>query len=252
MKKYYSITITIILIGFALFIAQSKVCSIDSTWYSIIGNIASAILICGLISLLDHILLKQEEEKRLLDLFNISRAIKDSGLTNILADSGEYHYRDLLLKSNSFSAILNDGRRWVGNHQDALEKRFNKKGTETEFFLVDPDGSFCKALDTKTHTDGHDAPHEKIRTTVSILKSTYQKSQKLGSLTIYYLKNYPTQTLFFTEDTIIVTPYQTSSRRTTIPLYEYKYTPSTKSVASHMYEDLEFVRKESRVVYNSK
>lgn len=251
MKRYYSIVITIIVIGLFLFLVQAKWCDPNGFWYSATGNIASAILICSIISLLDHIIRKNEEDKRLADLFGISLSIKESGLKNILIDSADYHYHDLIVKAERFAVIINDGRRWVGNHSNALEKRFDKNGTITEFFLVNPDSDFCKALNLKTYVDGQDTPDVKISHTISLLRSTYEKSHKLGELKIYYLKNYPTQTLFYTEDTVIVTPYQTSSGRAIIPLYEYHYDPSVKSIASHLHEDLIRVRQESTLVFDS-
>lgn len=242
---YYAIVVTLIAIGLFLFLVQSLWCNPQSFWYSVTGNIGCAILIGGMISLFEHIFLNKENEHRLRDLFGISLAIKKSGLTNILTNSQDYHYHDLIVNSNVFSAIINDGRRWVGNHTDALESRFNRKGTVTEFFLVDPNSDFCKALDKKTFVEGQDDPATKISHTISLLKSTYEKSSKYGSLSIYYLKNYPTQTLFYTENTVVVTPYQTSSGRAIIPLYEYHYNPKEQSIASHLYEDLDRVRNES-------
>ena len=62
------------------------------------------------------------------------------------------------------------------------------------------------------------------------------------------MKNYPTQTLFYSEDRVIVTPYQTSSGRSIIPLYEYEYEDEDISIASHLFEDLKRVRKESILI----
>lgn len=254
MKRYYSIVATLILLGIFLFGIQSWWCNPKSFWYTVTGNLGCAVLIGGLISLLEHIFQRKENEKRLADMFNVSIAIKESGLKNIMTNSQDYHYHDIIVRSNEFSVIINDGRRWVGNHSDALEKRFNKKGTLTEFFFVDPESDFCKALDKKTRIENvsdQDSPDIKIAQTISFLKSTWQKSSKCGTLKIYYLKNYPTQTLFYTEDTVIATPYQTSSGRAIIPLFEYSYEASKPSIASHLHEDLKLVRSESSCIFDS-
>ena len=248
MKKYYTIVITLIALGILLFLVQSFWCTPATFWYSVTGNIGCAILIGGMISLFEHIFLNKENEERIRNLFGISLSIKKSGLSNILTNSQDYHYHDLIISSKDFSIVINDGRRWVSNHIDALEQRFNKKGTNTELFLVDPESDFCKALDKKTFVEGLDTPDVKIGQTISLLKSTYEKSNKCGSLKIYYLKNYPTQTLFYADEKVVVTPYQTSSGRAIIPLYEYHYNPSEQSIASHLVEDLERVRNESNCI----
>lgn len=254
MKHYYSIVITLICLGLFLFLAQSLWCVPNTFWNSLTGNLGCAVLIGGLISLLEHFFLRQENERRLAEMFNVSISIKESGLRNIMTNSQDYHYHDLIVRSHLFSAIMNDGRRWVGNHTDAIEKRFNINGSITEFFFVNPNSDFCKALERKTHLDNvedQEKPEAKIVQTISLLKSTWHKSEKAGTLRIYYLKNYPTQTLFYTEDTVVATPYQTSSGRAIIPLYEYAYDSSKQSIASHLHDDLKRVRIESTCIYDS-
>lgn len=251
MKKYYSIVITIIVISLGLFLVQAKWCTANTFWHTAIGNIASAILICGIISLLEHIIIKKIDDAKLANLFKLSSSVVESGLSEILTNSQDYHYHNLIVSSYEFSGILNDGRRWIGNHSDALEERFNKKGFSTEFYFVNPDSDFCKALAQKTDLPGQDTPDVKIKQSISMLKSTYYRSSRQGLLHIYYLKNYPTQTLFYTENTIVVTPYQTSSGRATIPLYEYHYKKDKPSIGTHLYDDLQRVRDESTIVFDS-
>lgn len=179
----------------------------------------------------------------------ISKSIDKSGLINILTNASEYHYHDVVVSANEFSVIINDGQRWVANHADALETRFNKDNSITEFYIVDPQSDFCIALQKKVFVEGQEKPAEKIAHTISFLNSTYGRSNKKGHLKVYYLKNYPTQTLFYTEDRVIVTPYQTSSGRAVVPLYEYKYTAGIPSIASHLKNDLIQVRQESTLVF---
>jgi hypothetical protein len=251
MKNFYIITSVLVIFALGLFFVQVKWCDINTFWYSATGNIANAILICGIISLLEHIVTKKENDEQLAKLFHISSSIRTSGMTNILTDSSQYDYHDLITSSQFFCGILNDGRRWVGNHSDAIEQRFNKKGNTTEFYFVNPDSDFCKALATKTDVPGQDTPDKKILQTISMLKSTYERSEKNGVLKIYFLKNYPTQTLFYTDNTVVVTPYQTSSGRAVVPLYEYHYDISSVSIGAHLYKDLLRVRKESSLIFDS-
>ena len=177
----------------------------------------------------------------------ISTSITQSHLKAILTDSSKYNYSNVIEKVADFSVIINDGLRWVGNNSNSLEKRFNRKNTATEFFLVNPESDFCKALANKTDKTLEDLK-SKIEQSIFQIESTYNKTEKKGMLKIYLLKNYPTQTLFYDDDTVIVTPYQTSSGRSVIPLYEYEYNEGDTSIASHLFKDLELVRKESSLI----
>lgn len=246
---YCVVSCIVMTIGIALFLVQ-KSCSTGSFWYSVYGNIGSALLIGGTLTLLQQIFTKRIEDQKLLELLNISSAISDSGLNDIKTDASHYNFNDLLKQSEEFYVILNDGQRWTNNYEHVIKERFNKKNRITEFYLVDPDGPFCLALANKVEFEHH-ALQDKINQTVTTLKRAYQGSKKKGGLRIYFLKNYPTQSLYYTEKKIVVTPYQTSSGRNTIPLYEYSYEKGKYSIGMHLYNDLGNVRKESRLIFDN-
>lgn len=246
---YIIVFLVIIIIGIILFYVQTL--TDDKTfWYNLCGNIGSALLIGGVLSFLQHIFTKRIEEEKLRELLKISSVIFNSGLSDIKTDSLNYNFKDLLRKSSHFYVVLNDGQRWVNTNEPTIKERFDNKKKITEFYLVDPDGPFCPALSNKVESD-LEALKNKINQTIDTLKNAYQRSKKKGSLKIYLLKNYPTQSLYYTEDKIVVTPYQTSSGRTNIPLYEYSYVKDKDSIGMHLYRDLDNVRNESKLIFDN-
>ncbi|MBK9730022.1 MAG: hypothetical protein IPO83_01835 [Chitinophagaceae bacterium] len=112
---------------------------------------------------------------------------------------------------------------------------------------MDPETEFCISLATKTGIQVQDLQN-KIHQTVKLLTTTYDRSSKKGKLNIYYLKNYPTQTIFLTEDKIVVTPYQVASGQNVIPLFEYDYNENKKSIGYHISTDIDNVRIESKII----
>lgn len=250
-KLKYTLFITLLALGLLLFLIQALFCVSNTFWYNSVGNIASALLVGGTVSLLFEMLMKEDSEKKMHRLFGIAMSIRESGLENIYTDSSKYDYTSLINESETFCAIMNDGLRWVGNNSTRLENRFNKNKTITEFYFVNPESDFCKALANKTSVD-LGSLQSKIQQTVNLLVSTYDKSSKKGTLIIYYLKNYPTQSLFYTDKKVVVTPYQTSSGRSTIPLYEYSFVTQTESIGTHLNSDLDRVREESRKIWDSR
>lgn len=250
MKKYLVILCAaiLIIIGLVFYWGQSVTdSSAHPNWHAVLGNAGSVVLISGLLTLLHDLIIKKFEEDRLCTLLRLSESITQSGLRTILTNCADYNYTELIEKSTDFSAIMNDGLRWVGNYTPALEKRFNRKHTVTELFLVNPKGDFLKPLADKTSTTTMELG-KKLGQTISLIESTYEKSTKAGHLKIYFLSHYPTQTLFYTENLVLVTPYQTSSGRNTVPLYEYAYEEGVVSIASYLVKDLERVRMESTLI----
>jgi hypothetical protein len=249
MKKYLNLLVAALLVvlGLGCFLGQTYIDpNVSPGWYTALGNIGSAVLICGLLTLLQSLITKHLDDANLRLLLGMSDAVKASSLRSIQTDSSLYDFKDLMLKSISFSVIMNDGLRWVGNHSVLLEKRFTKK-TETEFFLVDPEGAFCRSLAIKTATNV-EALKNKIEQSVALLESTYMRTNQKGTLRIYFMRNYPTQSLFFGDDRVVVTPYQASSGRPLIPLFEYNYEEGHISIASNLFDDLTRVRNESILI----
>lgn len=215
-----------------------------------IGDLASALLICGAVSLLQEIFTNDESYRKIMNLFKVSEAVKDSGLNDIKTDSNDYNFKDLIRGSENFYTIMNDGLRWVETNSPALVERFSHKGYSTEFYFVDPEGAFAPALATKTARELQSLK-EKIKQSVQTIKDTYERSRKQGVVKIYYLKNYPTQSLFYTDNTVIVTSYQTSCGRNIVPLYEYRYSKRETNIAKYLYNDLDNVRNESKLIFDS-
>lgn len=250
-KNNLIIALILVVIGLALLLLQAKMPQTEEFWRSVIGNAASAILICGVLGLLQETISKRDHTKELRELFCISSAIKDSGLVNIMIDSQLYNYSDLLSTSDVFYAILNDGRGWVTRYDTQLIHRFSTKTKATELFLVDPEGKFADALAQKTGRS-LESLQGKIQETLSLLSELYlQRSSREGTLRIYLLKNYPTQSIFYTDTIIITTSYQTSSGRNTVPLFEYKYDKSSTNIAKDLYHDLDQVREESKLIFDN-
>lgn len=244
MRNYIIFSILVI-VGLVLLVLQTNLTTANTFWYNTLGNVANTLLVGGTLSLLYNIFVKNSEDENLMRMMKISFSIHDSGLRQILTNSSDYKFSGLLIKSESFVAIMNDGLRWVGNHSPELEQRFNKASTNTEFFLVDPNSRFCEALAIKTNVTLLDLQN-KIKQTVSLIESTYQRSSQRGKLCIYLMKNYPTQSIFMTEDKIVTTPYQVASGRNTIPLFEYDIQENRKTIAFHISNDVENVRRESQ------
>lgn len=247
-KNKYIIWTVFIIVSLGLFLLASF---IDSTlWRDVVKSIAGALLISGTFSVLHSLIEKKEEETYFANLFAISASIKDSGLLDIKTDSKEYSFKVVLKDSKTFTAVLNDGRSWVIQHYSDLKTRLNTSGTATDILLVDPDGLFVPALAQKTNYEPEKLK-EKILECVKNLKDLYTESDKKGSLTISYLKNYPTQSLYFAEDRVIVTPYQVACGRNTVPVYIYSYKSGRETIGDFLVKDLKNVKAESRVVWNN-
>lgn len=208
-----------------------------------LGELASALLVGGLLSLLFKIVQDKESESNLRRLLRIHDSVDELGLREIMPESQGYNFTNLIETAGSLSIVMNDGLRWVGNNTVALQERFSKKGI-TEFFTVDPDSAFVTCLAAKTGTTPADL-QKKIRETWQRLETCYNSSTKVGNLKIYKLKTYPTRSMFLSANMLVETPYQTASGRANIPVYEYCKVARKDSPHAFATHDIEELRKEA-------
>jgi len=240
--RQYVIASIMIIVGLLSMFFKGKIPE-TNLWNQFLGDLSSAVLVSGLLSLLFKIFQDKENESTLKRLMRIHDSVDELGLEEIKTDVQSFSFTSLIENSNELSIIMNDGQRWVGNNSVSLTNRFNKN-TITLFFTVDPDSDFLVALSKKTDTDKEQLK-EKIRDTWTRLEQAYNNSDKKGTLKIYRLKNYPTKSVFCSEKELIETPYQTSSGRVRIPLYIYKKVSRKDSPYSFVKNDIEELIKES-------
>jgi len=246
---HYVVFLTLVVIGLLLTLIQEKL-GIGNAWHPYLSQISSSLLAGGVISILYKVFVDRHSDRNLKNLLRIHESINEAGLDEVLMDSRAYNFTEFLERADSVSVVLNDGLRWVGQYSVDLEKRFNRKGAVTEVFIVDPDGPFCLALAQKICMRMGDLS-AKIRQTVSLLTATFERTSKLGVFRIYYLKNYPTHSVFASEDHVIITCYQISGGRRTVPLFVYRVNTNNRGYGCAVLHDLDCVRQESKVVFDS-
>lgn len=211
-----------------------------------LGDLSSAVLVSGSLSLLFKIFQEKESERTLKELLKIRDNLVDLGLEEMKPNVQVYDYSNIILNSKELNIVMNDGQRWVGNNTVQLQKRFSEN-TITNFFLVDPESAFVTVLANKVGTTP-DKLKEKIKDTWCKLKNAYELSAKQGELNIYCLKTYPTKSIFLSENLLIETPYQTSCGRANIPVFIYKNIAREDSLYKFVEMDIKALKNESRRV----
>jgi hypothetical protein len=215
--------------------------------YQFLSQISGILLIGGVLSLLYKIFVDGAAEKRLRELLRVHDSVDMCGLKEVLLDSKNHNFSQFLERSDEIQIVMNDGHRWVGTYLVELEKRFSRKGS-TVFYITDPQGKFLEALAQKTSVSPEDL-RKKIEAMEAALKAAYERSSKIGTLEVFHLKNYPTQSVFASEDYVFVTPYQTASGRRVIPLFVYEDNRDERCYARDVKNDLKNVRAESKSVF---
>lgn len=242
--RAYIIASILIILGLSS-IAYKGSLEVGNWMIPYLGDVSSALLVGGLLSLLFKIFQDKESESTLRRLLRIHDSVDELGLREILPEVQSYSYTNIIANSDNLSIVMNDGLRWIGNNTVHLQDRFSKK-TETEFFLVDPDSSFVKCLAEKT-SGTEDDLKRKIKDSWQRIEDAYGNSSKKGRVKVYRIKSYPTKSMFFTEDSLIETPYQTASGRASIPVFIYAKVARQDAPYYFAKHDIDAMRAEAKL-----
>jgi hypothetical protein len=218
--------------------------------YPYLEQIATTFLVGGLLGVLQSYFVDRENNARVCELFRIHDSITTAGLAEIITAEASFDYTDMIENSSELAIVLNDGHRWIGNNAVKLSERFSRSGTFTEFFVTDPEGLFVAPLACKTDYEPI-ALKDKIKRACDRLTDAYENSDKLGSLKIYFLKNYPVQSIFLTENELLLSTYQTSSGRTNPPHLIFEKIDYKDSVHAFTMHDVANLRRESKLAFDS-
>lgn len=213
-----------------------------------VDQLPGVFLVSGVLSLLYKVIEERESRSQLLQMFRIHDSIEQSGFSEIWTQSQAYDFTPMLHSSDNVTVVLNDGLRWVGNNAVELTGRFDRKGTITELFTIDPNGPVVPVLASKIDITA-EALSEKIRSTWRRLEQAYEKSEKRGHLVIYALRHFPTRSIFHTTEQTLITPYQCSCGRTNVPVLVYKKVLGKNTVYDFVERDIQQLRIESKKVF---
>ena len=194
------------------------------------------------------------------DAINVvaNKDIVDSGIQTICIEDDFNKKFDSLYQDSKLSiSVLIHGRRFLNKHNEAIMSRFNKKGTVTKWFFLDPDNISVDIVSKKTRDRDSNNIKELINKNKQLLIDKYEESLKLGSLEIYYLQLPPMQAVYIFDTSIVECKYFSSSfkqQNNYVVLYNYDKNETKnvlRSIGNGFYHDYLHMEEESKCVFSS-
>ncbi|MCA9063599.1 MAG: hypothetical protein KDA96_11085 [Planctomycetaceae bacterium] len=234
--KYHSrilIAISLLCVGLLGIVGAIALHEHHESWSRFLDHLSAALIVVGLISVIEKVFAERELVARLVDLFGLRRSVYEAGVHDAYVGPENTHFEDLLLGSHQLSIVFNDGYKWCSSTAIAtlLCKRFSNPKSTTDVFLLDPACSYIEELARKTRDDGVEVGlersriSEKIQKTIALLRKLHSEAANSSELNIYTIAAFPTYTLFMGDRSAIVTLYTTTSRsRQPVPVFEVRPT----------------------------
>ena len=229
-RKFAVVGTIAALISFVLALSIYVLEKENTTWGALGINLCFAVLTSVSIGVVFNILLKDglsEAIKKVVQIeFNKKDNFMEFGLERVYSNPDDFKTEmDNLIKgSDTFYAVLNDGKNWINWHETALQIRFQNKDFKTTFFFLDLEDEALNNVMLKK-TGHNDLPEDKnyIRAKFrESIKNLKKLNKKENHLEVYLQPNFNVFSLFLTESTAILQPYTLSSLKSKFPVYIYK------------------------------
>lgn len=219
---------------------------------NLISEIGSAILISGILGIIDEYVLKEGLVELILEKMKIKEELNNTGLEEMLSGITEINYKYYFKQANKNIDIIHIyGRTWTNNNIDEITDRILKTNCNVRVILVDPSSKFVPALEEHfNYTSG------KLETLIhdvsKVWKSKYEKKQQQkrkstqGSIKLYYHKGQPTNSMYRIDNRIIVVQTKTTKEKTTkMPAMIFKDTNKEECFYNIYLKEIEQIVKES-------
>ncbi|AAK79873.1 membrane protein [Clostridium acetobutylicum EA 2018] len=237
-KKYFKnlhITygLSLATVGIILFLLANVIK--NSFFNGVINNIASAVLISGIFSLIDNYLLKDSLVSLILDKVHIKEQIDETGLESMMPGIADINYKYYIKEAqNNIDIVHIYGRTWTSTNIEEVTDRLLNSDCCVRVVLVHPDSLFVPALEE--HFGYEKGELKNLINEVSCSwKKKYNKKLQQGkkatksTFKLYYHKGQPTNAMYRIDDRIIVVQTKTTKEKTTrMPSMIFKDTGKEK------------------------
>lgn len=245
----------LVLIIVGMFFVLLSVWTDNLFWQAILSNIASALFITGIFSLINEYLLKDSLVELILSKLRLKESIEKTGVEMVFSNLAEIDYDYFLKKGKSNIDIYHIyGRTWTNNHRDELREKLLRSNCKIRVLLLSPDSMFLPAL-----AEGYGISLETLKDRIKEVEDTWKEMYKeklkvnrrktQSTLELYYTKGKPFYSLYRIDDRIIsVTSSIAKEKSKSVPSLVCKNTYKNNDLFDFYKNEIEKVVNESEKV----
>jgi hypothetical protein len=188
----------------------------------------------------------EEIRKEVTDLLRLNETLTNSGLLRIVPQEERSFagFPTLIKGGRRLTVVVNYGKDWVSNWRAALVAHLQQTGSETDWFMLNPESQFCATLSAKQKADPSEL-RTKIDATRRDLEVLYRDHGGQGTLRIFWLDYpvFPMYSIFLSEardgpGQVAITLYSTASRKSPVPLFLFEEVAGHTTVYNFIRDDI--------------
>lgn len=195
-----------LILGGFVFILLSQIATIEF-WKASFSNIASAILVAGILTAIDEKLIKDNLVELILDKLNLKRGIDQTGIEEVFTDISEIDYKYYFkYAKRSIDIIHVYGRTWTSNNEDEIKDKLLNSNCNIRVIIASPESPFINGL-----AFYYGMTPDKLKYRIEEVTTTWKKiyAKKISrrktesTLELYYHKGQPSYSLYRFDDKIV-------------------------------------------------
>lgn len=254
-SKHIIVVLFLIILSFFIFAINEWINSLYhgsliNIIYSILNNIASAILISGILGVIDAYFLQCSLIELILEKVKLKTQIDSTGLEEILPGIKDIDYNFYINGAKKYIDIVHIyGRTWTNNYSDEIKDKLLKSKCRIRVILVNPESPFVPALEN--HFEYKKGELVKYINDVSgiwenINKKKIKTKKKQGTIELYYHSGQPTNSMYRIDNRIIVVQTKSTKEKTTrLPSMIFKQINSQDCLYNVYLKEINQLVKES-------
>lgn len=188
---------------------------------SLISNIGSVVLISGIYTIIDNMLLKNSLVDIIIQKVNIKKELDNIGLIQSGSDLKKIQYHEMLTNAkHNIDIIHNYGRTWTNSNYDYVKDAIWNRKCKVRIALLNPESLFVPALEKHYEYEKGELEKNIIKTTERWKKLAIElnqnKQKNTGSVELYYFNGQPTDSLYRIDEKIIIINTKNSKSQTVL------------------------------------
>lgn len=157
--------------------------------------------------------------------FSVLRYCQEYGLTGIYIDFplNDENFKNEIINSKNFYLVMNDGKNFISNHKELLEKRLEIKNHSTHIIIQDYNRE--DIMSTLTRKNGHrdDYYKDKIKHLIDYdIKNLKLKCNAKHNFSLHLNSNYNTLAIILTDNYAMISIYRIASGKNQVPHFIFE------------------------------
>lgn len=241
----------LIIIGSIILFGISTIAGMNKTLSLILSNLGGVLFISGIFTIIDKYVTQRDLVSLVTEKVDLKKEVDESGIIKLARELSDVEYKKYFLEAkNNIDIVHLYGKTWTSTYIEHIKDAIDR-GCNVRVILLNPESLFIKPLEE--HFQYNENQLKGLIKEVSDMwnKHCYCKlgSKNKGSISLYYHKGQPTNSLYRIDNKMVVVQTKTTHEKTTrMPAYVFERNNNEGNFFDIYLKEIDSLEKESEKI----